>query len=139
MKLLLALLSSLLIIVSCSVKKETGIHINGFYKIKENPILSADSSFIFTDPLTKQLVKWQKADVFNPAAIVKDGKIYMLYRCEDNPAAALGGRTSRLGLAESEDGIHFKKFPTPVLYPDSSEYLQYDYPGGCEDPRLVQT
>ncbi len=139
MKSLLALLSSLFIITSCSVKKDAVININGFYKPKENPILSADSSFTFTDPLTKQIVKWQKADVFNPAAIVKDGKIYMLYRCEDNPAAALGGRTSRLGLAESEDGIHFKKFPTPVLYPDSSEYLQYDYPGGCEDPRLVQT
>ena len=133
------LLPALLIMISCSVKKEKAININGFYKPAENPILSADSSFTFTDPLTKQLVKWQKADVFNPAAIVKEGKIYMLYRCEDNPAAALGGRTSRLGLAESEDGIHFKKFPTPVLYPDSSEYLQYDYPGGCEDPRLVQT
>jgi predicted GH43/DUF377 family glycosyl hydrolase len=70
---------------------------------------------------------------------VKDNKVFLLYRCEDNPAASIGGRTSRLGLAESEDGIHFKKFPSPVLYPDSSEYMKYDYPGGCEDPRLVQT
>ena len=131
--------SLLLMIVSCSQKNETGININSFYKPKENPVLKADSSFTFVDPITKQLVKWQKADVFNPAAIVKDNKIYLLYRCEDNPAAAIGGRTSRLGLAESEDGIHFKKFPEPVLYPDSCKYMQYDYPGGCEDPRLVQT
>ncbi len=133
------LLSLLLMVVSCSQKNETGININSFYKPKENPVLKADSSFTFVDPITKHAVKWQKADVFNPAAIVKDNKIYLLYRCEDNPAAAIGGRTSRLGLAESEDGIHFKKFPEPVLYPDSSEYMQYDYPGGCEDPRLAQT
>ena len=139
MKRALALISSLLIIVSCSVKRTDDININAFYKPKENPIIRADSTFTFTDPITKHVVKWQKADVFNPAAIVKANKIYMLYRCEDNPAAALGGRTSRLGLAESADGIHFKKFPTPVLYPDRDKYMQYDYPGGCEDPRLVQT
>ena len=138
-KLPVTLLSSLLLVVSCSHKKGIDINVNSFYKPKENPILKADSSFLFTDPITKQLVKWQKADVFNPAAIVRDNKVSILYRCEDNPAAGIGGRTSRLGLAESEDGIHFNKFPTPVLYPDSSEYMQYDYPGGCEDPRLVQT
>jgi beta-1,2-mannosidase len=115
------------------------ININGFYKPAENPILKSDSSYTFIDPIKKELVKWQKADVFNPAAIVKDGKVFLLYRCEDNPAAALGGRTSRLGLASSEDGIHFKKFPEPVLYPDNDAYKQYEYPGGCEDPRLVQT
>ncbi|MBS1610350.1 MAG: hypothetical protein JSS70_16670 [Bacteroidetes bacterium] len=129
----------LIAFVSCSQRQETDINIQGFYKPVENPIIKADSSYTFTDPIKKQVVKWQKADVFNPAAIVKDNKVYLLYRCEDNPAAALGGRTSRLGLAESEDGIHFKKFPEPVLYPDSSEFMQYDYPGGCEDPRLVQT
>ena len=139
MKRPLALISSLLIFVSCTVKREADININEFYKPIENPILRADSTYTFTDPMTSQLVKWQKADVFNPAAIVKDNRIYLLYRCEDNPAAALGGRTSRLGLAESEDGIHFKKFPTPVLYPDKDKYMQYEYPGGCEDPRIVQT
>ncbi len=135
----LALILLLLLTVSCSEKNQVDIDINSFYKPAENPILKPDSSFIFTDPVTNQQVRWQEADVFNPAAIVRNNKIYVLYRCEDNPAATLGGRTSRLGLAESEDGIHFKKFPTPVLYPDSSDYIQYDYPGGCEDPRLVQT
>jgi predicted GH43/DUF377 family glycosyl hydrolase len=110
-----------------------------FYKPAENPILKGDSTFTFVDPVKKDTVKWQKADVFNPAAIVRHNKVYLLYRSEDNPAAILGGRTSRIGLASSDDGIHFTKYPTPVLYPDSSEFMQYDYPGGCEDPRVVQT
>ncbi len=141
MRISFILLSLLLWISSCSTHKKTAININinSFHKPQENPILQADSSFTFTDPITKQVVKWQRADVFNPAAIVRDNKVYMLYRSEDNPAATIGGRTSRLGLAESEDGLHFKKFPAPVLYPDSSAFLQYEYPGGCEDPRLVQT
>ena len=79
------------------------------------------------------------ADVFNPAAIVKDNKIHVLFRAEDNPDAILGRRTSRIGLATSEDGIHFDIYPEPVLYPDSGDFLQYDYPGGCEDPRVVVT
>ena len=130
-----------LVLVSCKTtqNQQLSIAYENFVKPKENPILSADSSFVFIDPIKKQSVKWQRADVFNPAAIVKDGKIMLLYRCEDNPKAHLGGRTSRIGLAESEDGIHFKKYPTPVLYPDNDEFTKYDSPGGIEDPRVVQT
>lgn len=118
---------------------QKSLPINNFYKPPQNPILQADSSFTFFCPMQQKEVHWQKADVFNPAAIVKDGKVMMLYRCEDNPKAHLGGRTSRLGLAESTDGIHFKKYPTPVLYPDHDAFSQYDYPGGCEDPRVAVT
>lgn len=110
-----------------------------FKKPEHNPVLSADSSYIFLCPVKQEEVRWQKADVFNPAAIKKDGKIHVLFRAEDNPAAMLGGRTSRIGLAISEDGFNFEIHPTPVLYPDSGEFLQYDYPGGCEDPRVVVT
>lgn len=119
--------------------QDISINVNKFLKPRENPILKADSSYEFTDPIKNEIVRWQKADVFNPAAIVKDGKIFLLYRCEDNPAAGYAGRTSRLGLAESTDGIHFKKYPEPVLYPANDAFKEYDYPGGCEDPRLVQT
>ncbi|NEW83644.1 MAG: hypothetical protein GZ094_14935 [Mariniphaga sp.] len=110
-----------------------------FVKTKENPIVKADSTLTFFCPVKKELVKWQKADVFNPAAIVKDGKVYLFTRSEDNPKAILGGRTSRIGLAVSEDGIHFKNFKEPVLFPDNDEFNKYDYPGGCEDPRIVET
>jgi predicted GH43/DUF377 family glycosyl hydrolase len=109
-----------------------------FVKIRENPVARPDSTLEFFCPVKKELVKWQQADVFNPAAIVKDGKVYLFTRCEDNPKAAYAGRTSRIGLAVSEDGIHFNKFKEPVLYPDNDEFNQYDYPGGCEDPRIVE-
>jgi beta-1,2-mannosidase len=110
-----------------------------FEKPEQNPILSRDSTFAFECPVKKEIVYWQKADVFNPAAIVKDGKVYMLYRAEDNPVAAYMNRTSRIGLAYSNDGINFVKHPTPVLYPDNDDFLNLEYPGGCEDPRLVET
>ncbi|OIN56244.1 glycoside hydrolase family 130 protein [Arsenicibacter rosenii] len=127
------------LMVSCAPQRPLNLNVDSFYKPDQNPIVRADSSYTFLCPVKKQEVRWQKADVFNPAAIVRNNKVYLLYRCEDNPAAHLGGRTSRLGLAESEDGIHFKKYPTPVLYPDNDAFNQYDSPGGCEDPRLVET
>jgi predicted GH43/DUF377 family glycosyl hydrolase len=110
-----------------------------FIKTTVNPILAADSTFTFFCPVKQDRVRWQKADVFNPAAIVRDNKIYLLFRSEDNPAAILGGRTSRIGLATSEDGIHFRRHPVPVLYPDRDAFQVYDFPGGCEDPRVVET
>ncbi len=112
---------------------------SGFTKPAENPILGADSTKTFFCPVKKAEVKWQRADVFNPAAIVHDGKVFLLTRCEDNPKAILGGRTSRIGLASSTDGIHFNYYPTPVLYPDNDEFAKYDHMGGCEDPRVVET
>lgn len=130
----------LLFLLPGSVQAQTkqSWQMSGFVKPAFNPIMQADSSFSFFDPLKKEMVQWQKADVFNPAAIVRNGKVYILFRAEDVPGTAIGMRTSRIGLAESEDGIHFTKQKEPVLYPDSSEFLQYDYPGGCEDPRIVE-
>lgn len=87
--------------------------------------------------MKKETVQWQKADVFNPAAVVRNGKVYVLFRAEDIPGTGIGMRTSRIGLAVSSDGLHFTKMKEPVLYPDSS-FSQFDHPGGCEDPRLVE-
>jgi predicted GH43/DUF377 family glycosyl hydrolase len=113
--------------------------ISGFRKPATNPILGPDSSYTFFCPVQQKEVRWQKADVFNPAAIVKGDSVYLLFRAEDNKDAKLGHRTSRIGLAVSADGIHFTRHPKPVLYPDNSEMKQWDYPGGCEDPRVVET
>ncbi len=132
------LISIIALMISCR-NHETAQFDFRFYKPAENPIIGADSTLTFRDPVSGKTVHWQKADVFNPAAVVKNGKVYLLLRCEDNPRAILGGRTSRIGLAWSEDGIHFTKRSEPVLYPDSDRFMQYDYPGGCEDPRVVAT
>lgn len=111
----------------------------GFEKTDINPIMTADSSYVFTDPITKKEVQWQKADVFNPGAIVRNDTVFMLFRAEDNPDAILGERTSRIGLAYSTDGIRFTKYEAPVFYPKEEEFQKWDYPGGVEDPRVVET
>jgi len=101
-----------------------------------NPIMGPVDSIAFMDPVLKTLVKWEAKDVFNPAAIVKDGKVYLLYRAEDSIGRLKG--TSRIGLAVSNNGLKFKRFPKPVLYPENDMYKEYEWPGGCEDPRVVQ-
>lgn len=134
--------SIILQLAACHYSLKNNNQINwehwSFSKPEENPIITADSTKKFFDPVKRDTVRWQKADVFNPGAIVRNGKVYLFTRCEDNPAAIIGGRTSRIGLAESEDGIHFTHSDTPVLYPDNDEFRKYDYPGGCEDPRVVE-
>jgi predicted GH43/DUF377 family glycosyl hydrolase len=84
-------------------------------------------------------VAWEAFATFNPAAVVRNGKIYLLYRAEDTSGRQqIGGHTSRLGLAESRDGLHFTRRPTPVLYPDNDAQRQNEWPGGVEDPRIVE-
>ncbi len=50
----------------------------------------------------------------------------------------IGGHTSRIGLAESEDGVHFTRQPAPVFYPDRDSQQANEVPGGVEDPRIVE-
>ena len=138
MKILMTVVA-ILILSSCTEERNLDDLLNSFYKPVDYPVLSHDSTASFFDSLKNESVRWKKADVFNPAAIVKDNKIYVLSRCEDNPAALLGGRTSRIGISSSEDGIHFNSFPEPVLFPARDAFKQYDFPGGCEDPRITET
>lgn len=134
----------LLLLFSCkevNTQKERNVvpWMLGFTKTDINPIMTADSTFTFLDPLTNTQVAWQKADVFNPAAIVKNDTVFVLFRAEDNPNAILGGRTSRIGLAYSTNGVNFTKYPKPVLFPDKDTFAEWDQPGGIEDPRVVET
>jgi beta-1,2-mannosidase len=100
-----------------------------------NPVLvPGNGSFIC--PVRKEKVLWEEKDVFNPAVIVRDGKMYMLYRAQDKTGKPDG--TSRIGLAESTDGIHFTRHTEPVLFPDNDEQKKYEWQGGCEDPRVVE-
>ena len=101
-----------------------GQWLTGFRKPAKNPVLTADSSYTFFCPVEQKTVHWQLADVFNPAAVTRNDSIFLLFRAEDNPAAAIGGRTSRIGLAVSADGLHFRKYEQPVLYPEPGPYQQ---------------
>lgn len=104
-----------------------------------NPVISPDSTTTFFCPMNKRQVDWESNDTFNPAATIKDGKIVVLYRAEDKAGRAIGKRTSRLGYAESEDGITFKRRKEPVLYPAEDGQKKNEWPGGCEDPRVAVT
>ena len=104
-----------------------------------NPIITPAPKNLFDCPMRDAKVGWEESDVFNPAATVKNGKICVLYRAEDNSATGIGMRTSRIGLAESKDGIHMKRRTTPVMYPDKDNMKEYEWEGGCEDPRVAMT
>lgn len=93
----------------------------------------------FECPMQGKTIAWEESDTFNPAATVKDGKIVVLYRAEDNSAQGIGKRTSRIGYAESEDGITMKRWDQPVLFPADDDFKDLDWPGGCEDPRVAMT
>ncbi|MGH9496200.1 MAG: glycoside hydrolase family 130 protein [Candidatus Sulfotelmatobacter sp.] len=88
----------------------------GWRRVSETPIISPRGN------------GWEEAGTFNPAVIRHGDKIAMLYRAQDKQG------TSRLGYAESTDGIHFTRRDEPVLSPSAD----YEKDGGVEDPRLVQ-
>lgn len=87
-----------------------------FRRLSARPILSPTGS------------GWESAGTFNPAVIRRGAKIVMLYRAQD------ANGTSRIGYAESVDGIRFTRRPEPVLTPETD----YEKDGGVEDPRLVE-
>jgi beta-1,2-mannosidase len=104
------------------------------------PVISPNPASVFDDPMTKAPVHWETLHTFNPAAVVRNGKVYVLYRAEDDSGTMnIGMHTSRLGLAESEDGIHFTRGAQPVFYPADDSQKDREWPGGVEDPRIVES
>ena len=104
-----------------------------------NPVIAPDTATRFFCPLRREWVAWQEGDTFNPAAAVHDGRVVLLYRAEDRSGEGIGQRTSRLGCAFSDDGVHFERLSEPVFYPDVDSQTALEWPGGVEDPRIVQT
>lgn len=142
------IIASLLMLVSASASSQKVSDnplpewaLGGFERpVGVNPLVEPIANSLFQCPMKGSSVSWELADTFNPAAVVKDGKVCILYRAEDNPAAGIGGRTSRIGLVESKDGTHIDfRSPVPVMYPDQQEASKtYEWDGGCEDPRVVE-
>lgn len=104
-----------------------------------NPVISPNPVSVFTDPVSGEKIRWESNDAFNPAAAIKKDKIVVLYRAEDKSGVGIGERTSRLGYAESKDGIHLKRRSEPVFYPRNDSQKEFEWPGGCEDPRIAVT
>lgn len=127
----------LLFLAACNskpIQESASWQLSGFTKSDSlNPILSPSANEKFACPVSKQLVAWSERNVLNPAAVVKDGKVYLLFRSQDQQM------TSRLGLAISEDGLHFTRMEAPVFYPAEDSMKKYEWPGGVEDPRIVES
>lgn len=127
-----------LLIICCAPKnKNETWAILPFTKVDSlNPILTAGSNDFFC-PINKKLVKWEQKDVFNPAAVVRHDTVFLLYRAEDVIGKYAG--TSRIGLAFSIDGLHFTRYEKPILFPDEDFMKQYEWEGGIEDPRIIES
>lgn len=97
-------------------QRDPRVHFEGWRRLSDLPIIAPRGD------------GWEAAGTFNPAVVWHEGKIVMLYRAQDKQG------TSRLGYAESTDGIHFSRRDEPVFTPEKD----YEKGGGVEDPRLVQ-
>lgn len=132
------------VITSCGEKKQTSEFPDWAWADFQrpegiNPIVSPDTTTVFYCPMRQDSVAWESSDTFNPAATIYDGKVVVLYRAEDNSAVGIGSRTSRLGYAYSDDGLHFNRMTVPVFYPADDNQKELEWPGGCEDPRVAVT
>ena len=104
-----------------------------------NPIITPNAAATIRSPFNDSIVRWEEYATFNPAAVVRNGRLYLLYRAEDATGdSAIGHHTSRIGLTESVDGLHFRRRATPVLFPDRDAQRANEWTGGVEDPRIVE-
>jgi predicted GH43/DUF377 family glycosyl hydrolase len=99
-----------------------------WHRVSDSPIISPQGT------------SWESAGTFNPAVVLvqekvpnktaspsgSGSKVVMLYRAQD------ASGTSRLGYAESLDGIHFARRAEPVLSPEGD----YEKGGGVENGSL---
>ena len=114
-----------------------------FVKV-DKPVLSPTDDSVFRCPVKNKDVKWEQMNVYNPAVILKDSKVYLIYRADDQwwkgkyPAGEeFRIFTSRIGLAWSEDGRNFQRLGKPVLYPDNDFMKQYEWAGGTQDLHVI--
>ncbi len=123
-------------LIACDSEPQNGLvnwQLRGFLKADSiNPILEPNEQSTFFCPYSGKTVQWESRNVLNPAAVVHEGKVFLLYRAQDS------AMTSRIGLAESTDGLHFRRMPEPVFFPEPGKYDSLEWPGGVEDPRIVR-
>jgi len=106
----------LALLLTLNVQDSSSWPAGAWHRLSESPVISPQGD------------GWESAGTFNPAVVVRAGKVIMLYRAQDKHG------TSRMGYAESSDGLHFARRAQPVFAPAEL----YEKDGGVEDPRLVQ-
>jgi predicted GH43/DUF377 family glycosyl hydrolase len=149
-KLIFVILAGIIFTAGCDQTNEISSdnwQMGPFVKL-DQPVLRPDANSIFMCPILKREVRFEQQNVYNPAVVVRDEKIYLLYRADDgSPNATSGsidekregwGRTCRIGLAESADGRNFTRRSAPVLYPDKDFMEKYEWECGLEDPHIVE-
>lgn len=72
---------------------------------------------------------WEQKGTFNPGVTEYKGNIILLYRAYDQ------FRISRLGMAHSEDGIHFTRYDHPAIDTKPDDPFERV---GIEDPRITK-
>ena len=112
--------------------------IGPFTRPVDQPVIKPTMDLVFDCPMKKQPTRWAENHTFNPAAIVHQGKIHMLFRAEDGDGDEIGHYTSRVGHAVSTNGVSFDLCAEPLLYPADDDWVGQEWYGGCEDPRVVE-
>ena len=77
---------------------------------------------------------WERAAVFNAAAVYEDGRYHMIYRATNiGGHERFGDYINNLGYAWSDDIVNWHRNPEPILSNDVPQELR-----GPEDPRIVK-
>ncbi|GIW62758.1 MAG: hypothetical protein KatS3mg090_0584 [Patescibacteria group bacterium] len=94
-----------------------------FKRVSDEPLLTPRSGY-----------EWESQAVFNPAALLIEDKIYVVYR------AMSADNTSTMGLAIYNKDLKLEyRSEKPIYWPrtDQEQKLVEGGNSGCEDPRLV--
>ncbi len=139
-RLLACFFAAFAVFCCATAKAQQGWQLGPFVRpASGNPVITPDKAATFTDPILSAPAHWEALHTFNPAAIVRGGKVFVLYRAEDDSGTMqIGMHTSRLGLAVSKDGVHFERESAPVFCPAKDDQQAREWPGGVEDPRVVE-
>lgn len=108
-----------------------------------NPVLGPNFDSKFYCPMNNKEVRWEARAIIGGGVVVKDNKLCMIYQGEDDSQGyhlrtTASPGTMRMGLAESSDGFDFVK-RGPVLYPQKDQFTDWERPGGCEIPCLIES
>jgi predicted GH43/DUF377 family glycosyl hydrolase len=109
-------LLTLALLAALAAQKAGSVPFGAWHRMSDAPVIAPRGN------------GWEAAGTFNPAVIMRGNKIVILYRAQDQQG------TSRLGYAESSNGLQFTRRDEPVLSPTED----YEKDGGVEDPRLFQ-